>query len=105
MCKEEFKKFVRNNPNLVNYLINKKMTWQQFYEMFDLYGENSDIWNNFKNDDNNNSLKDLFSMFKGIDLKSVQKTLLSINKALEAFKSNNVDNQDIHPDKYKYFED
>ena len=37
MQKEAFKAFVRRNPQLVNFVQNKKMTWQQFYEIYDLY--------------------------------------------------------------------
>ena len=39
MSKEDFKKFVKKNPRLLRYINNKEMTWQQFYEMYDLYGE------------------------------------------------------------------
>ena len=117
---EDFKKFVRNHSNLASYVINKKMTWQQFYEIYDLYGENNSIWDNFKDNidsdisSNNNSpslvntFKDLISLFKGIDLKTVQKTLVSLDKAIEAFKGfnqeNAVNNYEERP-KYHYFED
>lgn len=114
--KEEFKSFVRRNPGFVDYVRNNKVTWQQLYEIYDLYGENSDIWNSFKdnksNDNTNanliNTLKDFFSLFKGIDLNSIQKTLTSLDKAIEAFKgfnnTNNNQNYEERP-KYKYFED
>ena len=115
--KEEFKKFVRKNPNLVDYVRNNKMTWQQFYEIYDLYGENNSIWDSFKenktnNNNNNNNLKgtikDFLDLFKGIDAKKVQSTLTSLSKAIDAFKGNdnNMDgvNYEERP-KYKYFED
>ena len=112
---DEFKKFVRNNPNLANYVIEKKMTWQQFYEIYDLYGENNSIWNNFKENNSNNSnnvistIKDFFNLFKGIDLNNVQKTLTSLSDAIEAFKgfNNNNNGQEKYEErpKYKYFED
>ena len=46
---------------------------------------------------------------KGIDLNTVQKTLNSLDKAIEAFKgfdknSDNINNYQERP-KYKYFED
>ena len=41
--KEEFKNFVRKNPTLVNYVNNNEMTWQKFYEMYDMYGESNDV--------------------------------------------------------------
>ena len=111
---EEFKKFVRNNSYLASYVTNKKMTWQQFYELYDLYGENDEIWNKFKNE-NNVSLgiipiiKEIYNYLKKVDLDSVQKTLTSIDKAIEAFKGFNNEkespnNYEERP-KYKYFED
>ena len=111
MGKDGFREFVKKNPNLVDYVINNKMTWQQFYEIYDLYGEDNSIWNNFKNKDNNignTSLKDILSIFKGIDLKTIQKTLTSLSKAIDIFKDVNnkeeINNYEERP-KYKYFED
>ena len=47
MKKEEFKEFVRKNPKLITYVKNNEMTWQKFYEMYDLYGESNDVWNEY----------------------------------------------------------
>ena len=55
MKNDEFKKFVRNNPQLINYVKSNQMTWQQFYEIYDLYGENDNIWNDFKNNSSENN--------------------------------------------------
>ena len=110
--KEDFKKFVRRNPNLAKYVENKKMTWQQFYEMYDLYGEDNEVWNDFKEDNKGNivdTIKDFLDLFKGIDLKTIQKVLSTTSKAIDAFKSFNTsekqDNTEYADDKYKYFED
>ena len=133
MQKERFKIFVRNHPVLVNHVRNKKMTWQQFYELYDLYGEDNGVWDTFLNDtsvnnnngdrsslvtDNSNnpnlvnSLKDFMKLFKGIDLNTVQKALGSIDKAIETFKGigitdNNNSDRNTYEErpKYKYFED
>ena len=114
--KEEFKAFVRRNPDFIDYVRNNKITWQQLYEIYDLYGEDNSIWNSFKNNSTNNNsnlfnnLKDFINLFKGIDLNNVQKALSSLDKAIEAFKgfnrneNVNINNYDERP-KYKYFED
>ena len=113
--KEEFKKFVRNRPYLIDYVTSNKMTWQQFYEIYDLYGEDNSIWDNFKNTNNNSNnnnnllgtFKDILNIFKGIDVKKVQDTLTSLSKAIDVFKTDNNasnDNYEERP-KYKYFED
>ena len=114
MGKEDFKIFVRKHPNLIDYVTSNKMTWQQFYEIYDLYGEDNSIWNNFNKESTvsnslPSSIKDFFSLFKGIDATTIQKTLTSINKAIDAFKeinqsNNNTSTYEERP-KYKYFED
>lgn len=48
MSKETFKEFIRNKPELVNYVNDGSMTWQKFYELYDLYGENNEIWNQYQ---------------------------------------------------------
>lgn len=124
MQKERFKIFVRNHPVLADYVKTNKMTWQQFYELYDLYGEENNIWNNFLNPSTNSSsgdssnssnimgtVKDFLGLFKGVDLNSVQKTLTSLDRAIDVFKgfnsergSSNGINYEERP-KYKYFED
>jgi len=112
--KEDFKKFVRKNPNLAKYVENKKMTWQQFYELFDLYGENNSVWDSFKETGSNNgnvvnTIREFINLFKGIDLETVQNTLSSINKVIDAFKGFNTNeehkNTQYEDNKYRYFED
>lgn len=114
---DAFKKFVHDNPYLINYVKSNKMTWQQFYEIYDLYGEDDNIWNDFKDSnisgsgDTNivNAIKGIFNLFKGVDINSVQKALTSLDKAIEAFKGFNKTNNssEIYEErpKNKYFED
>lgn len=45
--KEAFKEFVKNKPKLVTYVKNGDMTWQKFYEMYDLYGEDNNVWKDY----------------------------------------------------------
>lgn len=93
MAKEDFKRFVRTNPNLINYVNNGSMSWQKFYEMYDLYGENNTIWNKYKETSTeevktktstvgDTSLKDLFNMVKKIDLDSVKKGAEGLQKVV-----------------------
>ena len=111
---DDFKNFVRNNPYLINYVKNDKMTWQKFYEIYDLYGPDDSIWNDFKNNTStntsniSNTFKEIINLVKGIDLNSVQKALTSLDKAIEAFKGfNNNDTSEVYQErpKNKYFED
>ena len=116
---DAFKNFVHNNPYLIKYVTNNKMTWQQFYEIYDLYGESDKIWNDFKDNATTssstnsssivNTIKEIFGLFKGIDLNGVQKALTSLDKAIEAFKGFNSSNNDTsnyeERPKNKYYED
>ena len=45
--KEDFKLFVNNHKELIKYVNTDKMTWQKFYDMYELYGENNSIWNEY----------------------------------------------------------
>ena len=49
MSKDNFKKFVSNHPELVNYVKNNNVTWQSLYELYDLYGEDNKVWNKYFN--------------------------------------------------------
>lgn len=95
MSKETFKMFVRSNPKLIDYVTSKEKTWQEFYEMFEIYGENNSIWNTYLygNGSSNNTiipskkvgetkLNDIFNMIKGMDLDSIKKGVEGLQKAV-----------------------
>ena len=44
---DNFKEFVKKNQVLVTYVKENKMTWQKFYELYDLYGEDNSIWDKY----------------------------------------------------------
>lgn len=95
--KEEFKIFVKNHPELVEYVNNNEMTWQKFYEMYVLYDQDSEAWNKYlakKEVTKENSLKEdkltlteLVNMAKKVDLDSLQKNINTINKGLALIES------------------
>lgn len=43
----DFKNFVSKNPGLLKYVKEGSMTWQKFYEMYDLYGEKEEVWREY----------------------------------------------------------
>ncbi len=122
MSKEEFKSFVRKNPSLIKYVNNNSMTWQKFYEMYDMYGESNDVWNNYLNTTSNNIVKtstlsssenafrELVNTVKGINLEKVQKGINSLQKTIslvqELGSSNNTTPKEYERRPiYKHFED
>ena len=46
-----FKEFVSKHPELVTYIKNKENTWQDFYEIYDIYGEDESAWNKYFNNE------------------------------------------------------
>lgn len=111
--KENFKNFVKENPNLLKYVQNGDMTWQKFYEMYDMYGESSNVWDKYlktKTDDIASSLG-IFEMLKNIDLDSIQSGVNSMQRVVGLFqemiqKNNKDKTPSIKPRPiYKHFED
>ena len=123
MSKIEFKEFVKKNTYLIKHVESGSTTWQKLYELYDLYGENNDIWNKYITKENTDhkinssfnlgtNLKDILNLVRGVDLNTVQKGLNSLDKAIEAFKgiipekTHEVINDSYNPrPTYKYFED
>lgn len=81
-----FKKFVSTHPELVTYVKNKENTWQDFYEIYDIYGENEEAWNKYFNNNNNASnnasIGELTSLFKNVNMDNVQKHITNAQKAV-----------------------
>ena len=96
MKKEQFKEFVRKNPRLISYVKNNEMTWQKFYEMYDLYGESEDAWKEYitkeevKQEVNEavNSgvsgltLSQVVNWFKNVDLDGLQEGIGNVQRLL-----------------------
>jgi hypothetical protein len=69
MTKEDFKNFVRNKPELASYVTNGDRTWQKFYELYDIYGEDESIWNKYTKKTNTSSkVTDLLNKFNEYSL-------------------------------------
>ena len=118
---EEFKEFVRKNPSLISQVKNNNMTWQQFYEFYDLYGEDKNIWNNYirsNNVENNSntkitssSLTEIINIAKNMDVNKVQEGIVSLQKAIglvsDLFVKDNTNKTSEYKPRplYKHFED
>ena len=93
MSKETFKTFAKNNPSLAEYVLENKVSWQQLYELYEIYGENNEIWNKFtknKLTDNinqsTNTIKDFINKLKDLDVDSIQKGIDNISKTIGLFQ-------------------
>lgn len=130
MKKEEFKEFVRKNPKLISYVKNNEMTWQKFYEMYDLYGEDESAWSDYiKPNQNSNesdkttkvakagvtglTLSEVVNWFKNVDLDGLQEGIGNVQRVLGVVQDfSKKDNTKATPKEtykprplYKHFED
>ena len=85
MSKENFKSFVRSKPELAENVLKGKVTWQKLYELYDIYGEDSNIWNKFTKpvkEDNSLPLSDFFHTLKSLDMETIQKGIENLQKTI-----------------------
>ena len=114
--KDNFKKFVKNNPNLIKYVKNGTKSWQDFYEIYDIYGSNHDIWKDYLKEDRNTSsnnfnISNIVDIAKNIDPDKLQDGITSVQKAISLFgdiiaknNSNNTSSYSPRP-VYRRFDD
>ena len=55
MSKDSFRAFVRSNPNFIYSVRDKRVTWQELYELYDLYGEDKSVFDKYLESSSNNS--------------------------------------------------
>lgn len=90
---DNFKLFVKNNPNLITYVKNNTMSWQKFYELYDLYGEDNSVWNEYLNKDTtvnttkteskkSSKFSDILDIAKNLDTNKLQDGISSVQKAI-----------------------
>ena len=117
MSKESFKEFIKKRPELAQAVFNNKTTFQKLYEAYDMYGEESTVFDEFLTKKNevketsSTSFKEITNLFRNIDLDTVQKSVNGLQKAVSLIseivpKNNNeyVPNYEERPIN-KYYED
>ena len=83
MTKENFKEFIRKKPELATYVTNGEMTWQKFYELYDIYGEEPQVWRKY-NSSTKQPIK-VNELIEKFNPDSIQKHLQTAQKALDIF--------------------
>ena len=63
------------------YVKNNEMTWQKFYEIYDIYGENNDVWIDYLKEKETTNL-DFFSFLKTIDMDKIQEGVESLQRVV-----------------------
>ena len=92
---DDFKQFVKNNSFLIGYVRRGSKSWQDVYEMYDLYGDDEEAWGKFLEEETNRSskvesskggyLNDIINMAKNVDVDKVQEGISSLQKTLGLF--------------------
>ncbi len=83
MSKETFKQFIKTKPELIDYVNDNTMTWQKFYELYDIYGEDETIWNRYQSKSSNKS--SVTNLINKFDPDNIQKHIETAQKALDIF--------------------
>lgn len=86
MKSEAFKNFVKTRPELISYVQNGKMTWQKFYELYDLYGEDKAVWDKYILEDRTgvtDSINKITNMVKNVDVDSIKSHINTAQKAID----------------------
>lgn len=122
MSKENFKDFARLHPSLASHVNKNNTTWQKLYELYDIYGENSTVWDEFIAPTTSNivptstpikdvTISDFMNTIKNVDLETVQKGIANIQKTIGLLQDmglgsakTSVPTYEPRP-MYKYFED
>lgn len=120
MSKETFKEFVKKNPKLIKYVKNNEMTWQKFYEIYDIYGEDKNAWHDYLKEDAEDVVKsaagavgvaDFLNFLKTVNLDSLQEGIGNVQRVLGIFqdltkKDSSEKKEEYKPRPiYKHFED
>ena len=98
MSKENFKSFARIHPELANKVLEGKVSWQQQYEQYEIYGENNKVWDTYiERKQQELPLKDIFELFKKVDLNAFQEGISNIQKAIGIIQSIGTNNSKYEP--------
>lgn len=109
---DEFKEFVKKHTILAEYVKKGSSTWQKFYEMYDLYGSDSEVWKEYlsrPSTSKTESTPDLLGFLKNINLDELEENINSIGRVLSVLQDLNAkdDNKPSYTPRplYKHFVD
>lgn len=114
---DEFKEFVKKNPKLVKYVKNNESSWQKFYEIYDLYGEDKEAWKDYLQVETvaaattATAVTDLFGWLKNLNLDNIQagvnnlQRVLGVVQDLKGTDDSKPTNEYKPRPMYKHFED
>lgn len=90
---EQFKQFVKKHPKMIQEVRKGKKTWKQFYEDWYLFGEEDEIWNEYKDQREKQStdsypfISKILSTLKNMDPNEMQQHIASVQEAISAIQN------------------
>ncbi|WP_027408253.1 YlbD family protein [Anoxybacteroides tepidamans] len=93
---EQFKQFVKKHPKIIQAVRNGTKTWKQFYEDWYLFGEEDEIWDEYKEEEKKQATKTtnsplfinkILSTLKNMDPNEMQQHIASVQQAIAAIQS------------------
>lgn len=123
MSKETFKSFARLHPELGSYVMTHDTSWQKLFELYEIYGDSSSIWDKYLINTNiasdkiretstDSTIGELVNTIKKIDLNTVQKGVNNLQKTIGLLQEIGIGSSKTTPKvpyesrpMYKYFED
>ena len=91
--KDNFKLFVKDHPELIDYVKDDRMTWQKFYEIYNIYGNDNKAWAPYFNDNSKKSnedalapVKEVMNYISKIEPAKLQNGISSLQKGLTLFQ-------------------
>ena len=81
---EQFKQFVRTRPDFSRLVHEGAYNWQQLYEMYTMYGENHEIWQQLQKKETSSTI-DWMNLIKNIDIDTLISGMQGLEKILDLF--------------------
>mgnify|MGYP004459007041 CR=1 FL=1 len=111
--KEDFKNFVKQNPKMAEHVRNGETTWQNLYELYDLYGEKEEVWKPYigtkpEKKESVSSFKDVLTWLKTVDYSAIEENINSVQRVIGVLQDlgDNKQTKTYEPrPMYKHFED
>lgn len=81
---DEFKLFVKKKPEFSSLVLSGNYSWQQLYEMYTMYGENHEIWQQLQKKESPPTI-DWVGLVKNIDIDTLISGMQGLEKILDLF--------------------
>ena len=95
---DEFKSFIKDQDEVLDKIHSGKLTWQQVYETYDLYGPSNSLFKQKESEIRNNKtsgnqINNAIKAFQDIDMDKISNNLQSLQKVLGIFSEFNKNGQ------------